>query len=111
MLASARASILGIPIPDDPPVTIAIGRTFLSSSSHLMLTYDANLLDFFRVSTTSSAVDFLPRRAGVATPNDCERPMSSKNLANIVPRWVVFMAPVLMISRVDSSTVRSWNKV
>jgi len=107
MLARTRASMLGIPIPDDPPVTTAIGRELFSLS--LMLTYDANLLDFFRVSRTSSAVDFLPRRAAVTggtMPNDCEEPISSESINTIVLRSL-FMPKVSAVSQVDRLSVRN----
>jgi len=107
MLARTRASMLGIPIPDDPPVTTAIGKDLLSLS--LMLTYDANLLDFFRVSRTSSAVDFLPRRKGVTgdvMPNDCEMPIPIEDTYTSVLRSL-FMPEVFAVSRVDRSSVRN----
>lgn len=50
--------MLGIPIPEEPPVTTAMGLSFSLFDSRL--TKDASFLVLLRDSRTSSAVDFFP---------------------------------------------------
>ena len=50
--------MLGIPIPEEPPVTTAMGLSFSLFDSRLIK--DASFLVLLRDSRTSSAVDFFP---------------------------------------------------